>query len=103
MALTHVCATGQLPSTVAALYTAAAPGTFTVHVSNGANARTVNIYVNPGTRRRISARNQALATGAAWPPNGPYGPIHLDTGDSIDGDADAANEVDWVITGIEKS
>jgi len=103
MAIAHICEGGQLPNTPTALYTAVNPGSFAVHVSNGANVRVVNIYVNPGTRRRISPRNLSLQVGAAWPANSPYGPIHLAAGDSIDGDADAATEVDWVITGIEKS
>jgi hypothetical protein len=98
VSLTHICEGGEVPTSVDALFTATEPCSLTVAVSNGGTARTVTLYVNPGTRRRIGPENQALAIGAAWPPSAPYGPIVLDTGDSIDGVASGAG-VDWVITG----
>jgi hypothetical protein len=104
VALAFITRVGQLPAAAGILYTATAPGTFTFQASNGGVLRTINAYVNHGgTRRRFTANNLTLQVGAAWPPNAPYGPIYLETGDSIDGDASAATAVDWVITGIQKT
>ena len=41
----------------------------------------------------------ALPIGAAWPPNAPYGPIALNTGDKLRGDASGAS-VDYIVSGV---
>lgn len=103
MALANKARAGTLPAAIAALYTAAAPGAFTVNITNLGVAVTCNVYVNhAGTRSRITAMDFNLPLKSAWPPNAPYGPIFLDTGDSIDGDASAAGAVSWLITGVER-
>lgn len=98
MPITHICETGQLPLAADALFTATEPCSVFVSVNCGATQRDVQLYVNTGTRRRFIALLPLMAN-ASWPPNAPYGPIALNTGDSIDGQASAAAEVNWVITG----
>lgn len=102
MAVPHICETGEIPTPgTGDLIVATAPCSVGVSVSNGGTARTVNLYVRKGagTARRFSPNNYALPIGGSWPPNAPYGPIALNIGDSIQGDASGAG-VDWVITGV---
>lgn len=104
MAITpKVLAEGQLAAAKATLYTV--PGATSTIVSSitltntDAAARTVNIYVKPGgTSRRVVPKDLSIAAG--------YSVIDdtvrtLETGDLIEGDASAANVVDYVISGME--
>src|SRR5574341_751081 len=88
----------------AAGYTATNPAVVYVSLVNSDSvARTANAYVNRGTRRRFTTKDLNLAAGAAWPPNGPYGPIVLASGQSIDFDASQAGVVEYIVSPVEKS
>lgn len=92
--------TGQLPSSKGTLYTCGvtgAAGRINL-VNTGASARTINIYVNKsGTSRRISPKDMTLGVGERW--NSVV--ETFENGDLLEGDASAANEVDYSISGFE--
>jgi hypothetical protein len=92
-------ADGQLPATVAALFTATALTLVkTIVVTNtAAVAKTINIYVNRGTRRRIFPVDMSLAAGASATFDSPFS---LSIGNSIDGDASSATTIDYFISGV---
>lgn len=92
--------TGQLAAAAAAIFTAAGDCFVNVSLVNtDVSARAVNLYVNTGTRRKFLS--VSLVAGGNWPgASRPYGPIYLHSGDTIDGDAAAANVVDYVVTGV---
>lgn len=95
-------ANGQLPSSKGTLFTAAGPTVvqLIVLVNTDASARTVNLYVKRATSRRITPVNLSLDVGAMYDREGP---ITLDTGDLIEGDASAATVVDYTIHGATTS
>lgn len=95
-------ASGQLPVAKGTLYTVPASTQTIVReirlVPTGAT-RTGNLYVNTaGTSRRIAAKDFTLTTAEerVW-----RGVLTLEAGDLIEGDASAATEVDYVISGAE--
>ena len=97
MAVTTSRATGQLPATPGVLFTAA--GDCSVRVSlaaGGATDRTFSLYLNTGTRRRF-ARSTVPGNGM-WPAGQQYGPVSMKSGDTIDGEAAVATEVEYVIS-----
>lgn len=94
-------ADGQLPSSVAALYTCPANTEVMVLgivlVNTGSSPLTANLYANTsGTRRRICPKNLQLVAGAQYELDQP---VALEAGDSIDGDASSATTVDYTISG----
>lgn len=102
---TKALANGQLANTKGTLYTT--PGatqtivkTITL-VNTGASTRTINIYLNTsGTSRRIIPKDTSLLTGEAF-----YIDLNLtlEAADLIEGDASAATEIDYTISGIEEA
>lgn len=102
--ITHSGASGTLPAAAAALYTAPNPAIAWVSIVNSAAVtRTANIYVNRGTRRRVIPKDLSMQAGDAHPAGRPFGPISLAAGQSIDGDASNAGDVEYVISALELS
>lgn len=103
MAVPHICEPVEIPSPGPGdLYVATDPCSVLVGITNtNGAARTINLYVRKGagTPRNFGPANYNLAAGGAWPPNAPYGPIALNIGDSIRGDASGAG-VHAVVTGV---
>jgi hypothetical protein len=96
-------ADGQLPSSKGTLYTVPASTKTLIKsiiiVNIGAVSRTVNIYAKPNsTSRRIFPKDYALASSAQVELETS---LILEAGDLIEGDAAAANEIDFVISGVE--
>lgn len=92
-------ATGQLPAAAGVLFTFPADGFINVELVGGATIRRCRLYLNTGTRRLFL--DVDLAVRGNWPgaAGRPYGPIFGKSGNTIDGDAAAASEIDYVITG----
>lgn len=99
-------ADGQLGASKATLYTAPAATQTVVSiislVNTDSSARTVNIYfkASGGTSRRIIPKDLSLAIGANF--------VHdikvtLEAADIIEGDASAADVVDYVLSGGENA
>jgi len=99
-------ADGQLPSSTGTLYTV--PANTVAHITNIVLAntsasvdRTYNLYVkrSGGTSRRIVGADTPLRASKAHylPPD--QTAIRLSAGDVIEGDADAATAIDYLITG----
>lgn len=95
-------ANGQLPAAKGTLYTVPGSTSAIVReirlVPTGSN-RTGNLYINGGAgSRRIDAKDFTLTVGEVrvW-----KGVLTLDAADIIEGDATAATEVDFVISGAE--
>jgi len=106
MALTiQALADGQLPAAAAALYTV--PGatqavikTITL-VNTDTVVRAVNLYINAtGVNRRIIPEDMDLGPGNAFVFDDE---LMLEAADMIQGDADAANVIDYTINGIENA
>jgi len=98
-------ADGQLPAAAAALYTVPASTSTiikTITISNTDSVtRTVNLYINAnGVNRRIIPQNLPMPQNYTWINNDE---LTLETGDMIQGDASAANVVDYTINGIEET
>ena len=95
---------GQLAAAKATLYTVpASTQTVLKHitvVNTDSSARTFNLYFNNGTSRRIAAVDQSLAVGAIYEWDGS---ITLEAGDLIEGDASAATQLDYTLSGVENS
>lgn len=102
-------ADGQLGNAKATLYTApAAAGTKVVvprgalsFVNTDAAKRTINVYVNKtGTSRRIFPKDFGLEVGDAV-----YNEkvLVLEASDLIEGDADVAAKVDYVLDGYQEN
>lgn len=97
-------ANGQLPATKQTLYTcpvgksAVVLGIDLVNTDSG--SRVVNLYYKKsgGTSRRISPKDMSMAANFYFPRTGK---ITMAAGDVIEGDADSANLVDYVINGVE--
>lgn len=106
---TKTLADGQLPSSAAALYTVTSPkvahiGWLTLVNTSTTDARVVNIYVkrSGGTMRRIIGRDHSLAAKALLDVLGDSTGLKLSPGDAIWGDAAAADEIDYLISGGEE-
>jgi len=98
-------ANGQLAATKGTLYTV--PGSTQaivrsiILVNTDSSARAVNIYVNnSGTSRRISPKDMSLGVGERYAIREV---LTLEAADLIEGDATAANVVDYVISGVENA
>ncbi len=99
-------ADGQLGAAKAALYTVGASTqaiikTITL-VNTDGSARTVNLYicVSGGSSRRIISMDMSLATKHCFIYDDE---LTLEAADKIEGDADAANVVDYTINGVEET
>jgi hypothetical protein len=104
-------ADGQLGNSKATLYTASAvagtkvviPRGGLVLVNTDSVKRTVNVYVNrTGTSRRVAPKAYELQAGN----DGTYvsgSVIVLEASDLLEGDADAAAVVDYVISGYQEN
>ena len=100
-------ADGQLPDSKTTLYTVPASTTAAIKVcklvNSSASARTVNIYIkrSGSTSRRVIPKDMTFAAGSeAECVDGD--PWELSTGDIIEGDASAATEIDYFISGAER-
>ena len=98
-------ADGQLPATITSLYTSPARTKAIIRtitlVNTDSSARTLNLYLLPssGTARRLVPKDLSLgASYAAYFNN----EITLETGDAIQGDASAADVVDYTILGYQE-
>jgi hypothetical protein len=98
-------ADGQLAASKGTIYTAPTGKQVIVKtivlVNASAAARTVNLYVKPGsTSRRIIPKDMTLAAGNSLEFDNE---LTISDGDLIEGDADAATSVDYSIHGVEKT
>ena len=99
-------ATGQLAAAKATIYACPALTTAVVrlvkYVNTGAVTRTVNLYVkeSAGTSRRVWPVALSMPSGFEATEDGV---ITLSAGDELEGDASAANEVDFYISGVERT
>ena len=106
MAFTIVAlAEGQLPAATAALYTSPALTTTIVKsivfTNTDVVGRIINLYINSaGTPRRITPKDLSLDAGYMGVCDDIY---TLSAGDTIEGDADAATIVDYVINGVQEA
>lgn len=98
-------ADGQLPNTKGTLYTVPVGKVAHITIVSLVNAdtasHTVNLYVkrSGGTSRRIIGKAVNLPVGADYQfPDNAKG-LKLSAGDLIEGDADAASKVDYLISG----
>ena len=99
-------ADGQLPNSIGDLYTV--PGSTQAviktitYVNTNASAEDVNLYIKPsgGTARRIIPKDMSLGAAYLMVYDDE---ITLDAGDKIQGDAQSASMVDYVISGVEES
>lgn len=92
---------GTLGAGTAVLYTC--PGGKTAKVwfalnNPTASNRTVNMFRNDGTLRRLLPINMTVPITSAYPTDGGFGPISLTAGESIDGDSDSAGQVEYHIS-----
>ena len=99
-------ADGQLANTKGTLYTVPTRTTAIVKsitlVNTDSVTRTVNLYVKKdGTNsRRIIPKDLSLVAGASLEHNRV---VTLEAADLIEGDASAADVVDYVVNGVEES
>ena len=99
-------ATGQLAAAKATIYTCPALTTAIVRlikfVNTGAAARTLNLYIKEsgGSSRRIWPVALSLPSGYEATESGV---ITLSAGDELEADASVANEVDFSISGVERT
>lgn len=97
-------ADGQLPNAKGTLYTV--PGSTQaivktiILVNTDTSARTVNLYVNTGTSRKIIPVDTELGVGYSLIFDDE---LTLEAADLIEGDASVASKVDYYIGGIEES
>jgi len=97
---------GQLPSpAAAAIYTVAASTNAIIKTITLVNldsvTRTVNLYVNAsGVNRRIIPQDMPMPQNYTWIFDDE---LTLEAGDMIQGDASAANVVDYTVNGIEET
>lgn len=103
MAITgQTLADGQLPGSKTAIFTAASITyvRFLRLVNSDSSTRTTNIYVkrSGGTSRRILDKDKSLTAGVMYDVLG-ASLLVLSIGDVIEGDADSAAKVDYLIAG----
>jgi hypothetical protein len=97
---------GQLPNTKTTLYTVPDGKTAIIRSivlvnSNTTTARTVNLYVNFGAgSRRVIPPNSIMAASSKYED---VSALTLEAGDIIEGDADVAANVDYIISGVQSS
>src|SRR5579872_5036347 len=97
--LTPFNVNGQLPLATGVLYTATTPtviNSFRLVNTDGGAGHTANLYVKTVTARHLIPVDLALASKAGYLD---VGTTCLNAGDAIEGDASAANVVDYVISG----
>ena len=98
-------ADGQLPSSKGTLFTGPA-GVRTLIKSvilvntHSTDPRTVNLYVNRGTSRRIIDVDKLIAGKGSLVFSEP---IVLGPGELLEGDASAATSVDYLVCGVQES
>ena len=99
-------ADGQLADSKAALYTVAARTEAIINsitlVNTDSVTRTVNLYVkrDGSNSRRIIPKDLSLVAGASLEHNSV---VTLEAADVLEGDASAADVVDYVINGVEET
>jgi hypothetical protein len=97
---------GQLAGAKATIYTCPALTTAIVrlvtYVNTGAAANTVNLYFkeSAGTSRRIIPEDMSLSAGFSMEE---ANVITMSAGDELEGDSSTAAEVDYYISGVEKT
>lgn len=98
---------GQLPNAKTALFTATVATIIksVVLTNTGAGANLVNLYFkrNGGTSRRIIPKDTSLSTGDTLSWGGDVEVVVLDAGGVIEGSATNAAEVDYVISGVQRT
>lgn len=101
---TKQLANGQLAATTGTLYTTPSSTTTIVKsiilCNTDTVARTVNVYVNAGTRRRIAPKDLSLGAGEAYIIDEV---ITLEATHLIEGAASAATVVDYTISGVQET
>ena len=99
-------ADGQLPVAEGSLYVVPAVTQSIIKtvtlVNTDSVARTLNIYIKPsgGTSRRIVPKDLSLSAGYMAVLDDE---LTLEAGDDIRGDASAADVVDYVVNGVERT
>lgn len=100
-------ADGQLPNAKGTLFTATVATIVKgiILTNTGAGANLVNLYFkrNGGTSRRIIPKDTSLSTGDTLFWGGDVEIVVLDAGGVIEGDATNATEVDYVISGVQRT
>ena len=97
---------GQLAAAKATIYTCPTATTAIIRcislVNTGAAARTVNLFLKSsgGTSRRIISKDLSLGVGFLMEFDKV---LTLEAADVIEGDASAATEVDYTISGVERT
>ena len=95
---------GQLAIATGTLYTVPASTTTIVKTiiltNSDASSRTVNIYLNSGTHRRITPKELTLGAGETYIIDEV---LTLEATDTIRGDASAGTVVDYIIAGVEEA
>lgn len=96
---------GQLAAAKATLYTC--PGStqaivlLVVLVNESAADLTANLFGNfSGTSRRLTPVDVAIPAGSKYEL---VGPITLEAGDLIEGHASVANDIDYIISGVQNA
>ncbi len=101
---TKQLANGQLAASKGTLYTTPSVTTTIVKtitlVNTDSVTRTVNLYINAGTSRRIIPKDLSLKTGEAYIVDEP---LTLEATHLIEGDASAATVVDFTISGVQEA
>lgn len=102
--LTHVV-DGQAPATKTTVYTVPANKVVTItsiHLTNTglSNARTVNVTLNFGTGSRNISPKDFIVNPGATATLAEIGRIACAAGTLIEMEADVANEVDYIVSGI---
>jgi hypothetical protein len=98
-------ASGQVASSVGAIYTATSPiiAAFIQRVTffnNSATPQTIILYIHQAGNTRRAVRQWVLAQyeSAAWPDEGVA--CDLSTGDTLDAITTTASQVDYTVTGV---
>lgn len=96
-------ADGQLSNSKATLFTASGQTaiTYLVLTNTDSSTRTINIYIkrSGSTSRRIAGKDFTMTAGSVINVIDDAMGLRLSSGDLIEGDADTAAKIDYVITG----
>lgn len=101
---TKLLGDGQLASSTGTLYTVPSSTTTIVKnillVNTDTSTRTVNLYINSGSDRRIIPKDLSLKAGESYI----FGEVlTLEATDTIKGAASSATVVDYTIFGVEET
>uniref|UniRef100_A0A6M3L7E7 Uncharacterized protein n=1 Tax=viral metagenome TaxID=1070528 RepID=A0A6M3L7E7_9ZZZZ len=97
--------TGQLAATITTIYTCPTSTQSIIDnvtlVNTNSSAETVNLYVKESglTARRLTPKDMSLAAGRMFVSQ----TVTLSAGDVIQGDATDANQVDYIVSGVENA